>query len=489
MKLSSEKSPLMPYTEEYKDPLHVQASVSSCVPRRNSLEDHSDRSSARKYFQVRYLMAVLSFLGLSNAFGMKINLSVAIVQMVQETYTVEKNGTTEEYPAFDWNTIEQGRLLSSFFWGYIITQLPGGVISGKFGGKNVFGFGILSPAIFNLLTPLAATYGGLNWLMFVRILEGMVGGVIYPALLQFWSKWAPEMERTQLVALSMTGAYFGTVVAMPLCGLLAHHFGWESIFYVYGGFGCLWFLIWNFTAADTPDLHPFISIEEQHYIVLTRTDKGNCINFKDIPWRKISTSLPFYAIVCAHFSENWGFYTLLTVLPTYMKDILNFNIVESGILSAIPYLVMIITSISMGFVADFLRRNKYLSTKSVRKLFNTISFLSQSTFLILTGYTTNATVAVLYLSLSVGLGGFLASGYLSNFLDISTRYVAVIMGISNTIASIPGCISPTIVGLLTSDQTLEEWRIVFYISGVVYAIGGTIFVLFSSGELQSWNND
>ncbi|KAG1658839.1 Vesicular glutamate transporter 3 [Nymphon striatum] len=355
--------------------LHVQASLS--IPRRNSFEDHSEHSPVRKNFQVRYLMAALLFLGLSNAYGMKITLSVAIVQMVQETYTVEKNGTTEEYPVFDWNTLEQGRLLSSFFWGYIITQLPGGVLSGQFGGKKIFGFGVLLSTIFTLLTPLAATYGGLNWLMFVRIMIGMGEGVTYPAIVQFWSKWAPEMERTQLLALSLSGASGGTVVAMPLSGLLAQYFGWESVFYVYGGFGCMWFLIWHFTAAETPELHPFISIEEQRYIERTRTDGGNLINFKDIPWKKIATSLPFYAII-------------------------------------------------------------------------------------------------------FGLGGCLTGGYIANFMDISSKYAAIIMGISNTIATIPGCISPLMAGLITSEHTLEEWRIVFYISSVVNAVGGTIFLLFAS---------
>ncbi|KAG1658840.1 Sialin [Nymphon striatum] len=484
MKSGSEKSPLTSYTDESEALLHVQASLSSCVPRRNSLEDDSDRSPVRKKFQVRFLMAVLSFLGLSTAYGMKITLSIAIVQMVQETYTVEKNGTTEEYPVFDWNTLEQGRLLSSFFWGYIITQLPGGVLSGQFGGKKIFGFGIFLSTIFTLLTPLAATYGGLNWLMFVRIMIGMGEGVTYPAIVQFWSKWAPEMERTQLLALSLSGAYGGTVVAMPLSGLLAQYFGWESLFYVYGGFGCMWFLIWHFTAAETPELHPFISIEEQRYIERTRTDGENLINFKDIPWKKIATSLPFYAIICAHFGENWGFYTLLTELPTYMKEILKFNIAESGVLSAIPYLVILMTSNSVGFLADFLRRKNYLSTKAVRKLFNTISFLSQSTFLILAGYTTNAMVVVLYLTLSVGLGGCLSGGYIANFMDISSKYAAIIMGISNTIATIPGCISPLMAGLLTSEHTLEEWRIVFYISGVLNSFGGTFFLLFASVKIS-----
>ena len=39
-------------------------------------------------------------------------------------------------------------------------------------------------------------------------------------------------------------------------------------------------------------------------------------------------SLPLWSIVVAHFSYNWTFYTLLTLLPTYMKEVLRFNIQE-----------------------------------------------------------------------------------------------------------------------------------------------------------------
>lgn len=49
---------------------------------------------------------------------------------------------------------------------------------------------------------------------------------------------------------------------------------------------------------------------------------------KVVPWVSILKSLPLWAIVVAHFSYNWTFYTLLTLLPTYMKEILRFNVQE-----------------------------------------------------------------------------------------------------------------------------------------------------------------
>lgn len=51
--------------------------------------------------------------------------------------------------------------------------MPGGLLAEKFGGKHTLGLGILSTAVFTLLTPLAVDIGGKYLLLAVRILEGL----------------------------------------------------------------------------------------------------------------------------------------------------------------------------------------------------------------------------------------------------------------------------------------------------------------------------
>lgn len=66
--------------------------------------------------------------------------------------------------------------MGAFFYGYIITQIPGGWLAEVFGGKKLFGFGVLCTAILTLLTPLAARW---NLYVFIalRVIEG-IGEVI-----------------------------------------------------------------------------------------------------------------------------------------------------------------------------------------------------------------------------------------------------------------------------------------------------------------------
>ena len=56
----------------------------------------------------------------------------------------------------------------------------------------------------------------------------------YPSIHAIWAKWAPPLERSRLAAVAFSGSYVGTVIALPLSGLLAENLSWESIFYVFG---------------------------------------------------------------------------------------------------------------------------------------------------------------------------------------------------------------------------------------------------------------
>lgn len=64
-----------------------------------------------------------------------------------------------------------GLVLSSFFYGYIWTQVPGGYLADRFGGKWVLGLGCLGTTALTLVTPIAA-YNSLAFLLAIRVVEG-----------------------------------------------------------------------------------------------------------------------------------------------------------------------------------------------------------------------------------------------------------------------------------------------------------------------------
>lgn len=85
----------------------------------------------------RYLVVLMAFFGFINIYTLRINLSIGIVAMT-ENRTIEhpdKSVTYEQF--FDWNSKQQGIVLSSFFYGYICTQFIGGFLASRIGGNVV----------------------------------------------------------------------------------------------------------------------------------------------------------------------------------------------------------------------------------------------------------------------------------------------------------------------------------------------------------------
>ncbi|KAG2459939.1 VGLU3 protein, partial [Polypterus senegalus] len=280
----------------------------------------------------RYLIAVMSGLGFCISFGIRCNLGVAIVEMVNNN-TVYINGTEVMRPAqFNWDPETVGLIHGSFFWGYIVTQIPGGFISNKLAANRVFGAAIFLTSMLNMLIPSAARvhYG---CVMLVRILQGLV---------------------------------------------------------------------------------------------------------------------------------------------------------EVGILSAVPHMVMTIIVPIGGQLADYLRSRKILSTTTVRKIMNCGGFGMEATLLLVVGYSHTRAVAISFLILAVGFSGFAISGFNVNHLDIAPRYASILMGISNGVGTLSGMVCPLIVGAMTKHKTREEWQHVFVIASAVHYTGVVFYALFASGEKQDW---
>ena len=186
-----------------------------------------------------------------------------------------------------------------------------------------------------------------------------------------------------------------------------------------------------------------------------------------------------------------GNYTLLTNLPTYMKNILKFELSANDVFSALPYLALWLLGVASGYISDWLRQRRVMSTTAVRKLFNTLGNAVPAVALIAVGYVgCDWVAAVALLTVATGFSGFTQSSFQVNSLDLSPAFASIVYGFSNTFANVPGIVSPYSVGLITAGpngQTIENWRIIFFISGGVRLFTMIVYGIFASGEVQAWN--
>jgi MFS transporter, ACS family, solute carrier family 17 (sodium-dependent inorganic phosphate cotransporter), other len=410
----------------------------------------------------RYTLAGLCFFGTFICYIDRVNISLAAIAMQEQ---------------FGWSDTTKGYVLSSFFIGYMATQVAGGALANRFGGKIVLGVAVLWWSVFTILTPPAAAIS-LGFLIITRILMGIGEGMAFPSMYNLFGRWIPAAEKSRVVAVTFSGISLGTLSALVLTGPIIERFGWPSVFYIFGGLGIVWFFFWQRLVTNTPQTHPTISAAE---LELIEASAGAAAKADHIPWKGLFSSLAIWAIIINHFCANWGFYVLLAWLPSYFKTAWGMSLTGAGLASAAPWLSMFLMTNVAAWIADAqIRRG--ISVTYVRKQQQTIGLVGAAIFLYLVrglepGQTT---LAIVYMCCSLGLLSFVLSGFATNHLDVAPRYADVLLGITNTAGTIPGIFGVFITGYLV-EQT-GSFDVAFALAAGIFIFGAVVFLLFATGK-------
>lgn len=469
-----------------------------------------------RFVPARYILAVLGSIGMAIVYGLKVNLSVAMVGMLNHTaiklnlehtdvenMTSATTGDVECEPTggsnssvkeldgpFVWSSEVQGIVLSCYFWGYFVSQVPGARVAELFSAKWVMFFSVSINVVCTLLTPVMAEAHYIAAVL-MRVGEGIGGGVTFPAMHVLLSKWAPPAERSVMAALVYAGTSLGTVISMLMAGVLTANIGWESVFYVMGGLSCIWCVLWVILIQDTPQQQPLISNEERNMIVTSLGGNTNGHGHKKmpVPWRAVLSSPAFLAILVSHACSNWGWYMLLIETPFYMKQVLKFNMTENAVTTALPFLSLWIFSIALSRTLDWLREKGVITTTTARKIATLFASAVPAACLLSLCYIgCNRIAAVVLMALGITSIGGMFCGFLSNHIDIAPNFAGTLMAITNTVATVPGIVVPIFVGVLThGNQTISAWRVIFFVTIGLYIIEILAYTLFGSGEEQPWN--
>lgn len=468
----------------------------------------------------RYIFVLLGFLALVNVYTLRVSLSVAIVAMVKHPAegVVTINGTDfvnytqcrpdddyhlntsdplagqrgDQAERFDWDAQVQGLVLGSFFYGYILTVLPGGVLAEQLGPKWLIGLGVVITSLLSMVLPAAAHAHHLV-VVAIRILQGLAEGVVFPAMHTMIALWTPITSRSRVISIVQSGSDVGAVVAMMASGVLAESTflgGWPSIFYVFGFAGIVWFIAWCLLAFDTPSQHPRISREELEFIIANQGNEQAQLKRK-VPWLKILLSIPVWSSVLSHFGFNWIHYIFLSEMPTYLTSVLHYSLGANGLLSAVPYILGAFLCCVASLVADVFRKRGTMSITNNRKLFNSLGVMVPGLFLVLVPLAgCDGFWNMVLLAVAGGFHGMGHSGFMAAFVDLAPDFAGTLLGISNVIASIPGIAIPAMLGELLKDQNpLEAWALFYYIGSAIGIITALEFILLGSAELQSWGVD
>ncbi|XP_022707074.1 putative inorganic phosphate cotransporter [Varroa jacobsoni] len=473
------------------------------------------------WFQYRYALIVLSFFGLALVYGMRVSFNVALVGMVNqsaiakgvqtgmcpklqdslvttvnlqnesETYRTQHQVEEKKDGPFKWELYTQGIILGAFYYGYIITPIPGGRLAEKYGAKWVFGGGTLITGCLNLLIPVASVYAGSTGLIIVRMLQGLAEGVTYPAIEAQIAHWIPANQRATAVALTHTGGFFGIAIGMYVSGVLATSDifgGWPSIFYIFEIWTTIWFVFWALLTSNRPEDHPWASQEEIDMILYNLGDQKPT-HAAYTPWKKIFTSPAIFAVICAHFGTHWLQYILVTELPTYLGTVLNFNISDNGLYSSLPYMGAIIAGVFSGPLADWMRRRNFMTATNIRKLFNGLAHVVPSIMLICVVWVAGCDggLSLVLFVIAGTIRGISEAGYMCIPLDMVPDYAGTVLGLCVCIGNTTGFIVPWVTGaFINVENSTTLWSYDFYVAGGVGLVTGLVFQLFASAEVQEW---
>jgi ACS family sodium-dependent inorganic phosphate cotransporter len=150
-------------------------------------------------------------------------MSIAIIPMAQD---------------FGWSPSVSGVVQSAFFWGYILSQLPGGYLSSRYGGRATLPAGV---GLFSLATaavPLLA--GTVPGLCLSRAAVGLGEAVAPSAATDMVARIVPAEERSRAVAFVFAGLHFGSIVGLLAAPWLIANAGWPSVFLSFGAAGFVW---------------------------------------------------------------------------------------------------------------------------------------------------------------------------------------------------------------------------------------------------------
>ncbi|XP_041461224.1 sialin-like, partial [Lytechinus variegatus] len=460
----------------------------------------------------RMFFAFMCFWCVTSMDSLRINPSVAITAMAVSNHTKENasrgpnnsthacinDGITEDAddtdikPEFSWSSRTQELLLSAFFIGLPITQLPGGWLADRVGGKWVVMIGGVVTAAMNMLVPVAARTGA-GYFFGVRLLAGLAEGTVVPAMFTLLGKWSTVDTNTRISSFALAGAPFGMAVGQTLSGLICSTpwLGWPFSFYILGSNALVWAMCWGLFIKEKPDEDTPASSEDVSHNDDIQQKQENNSKKKSYPIFKVLTSLPVYALIILRFSiHGWVVGTLLTNLPIFMKYILGFKVREVGLLASVPYICQMITCIITSQISDFLI-GRGTSVTKVRKTSASIGAIMIAgslipvAFLVCNRYFGMALVIIA----TIGTGVAYPSVF-SNTVDLAPRSTGTLYGISNTIGISASFISPMITGILIVDQyDPVSWRYVFYIASAITAFSAIFFHTFGSGEDQKWVKD
>ena len=230
---------------------------------------------------------------------------------------------------------QMGVVISAFFIGYSIMQLPGGWIADKFGSKSVILIALTLWSIFTFMTGHASSLAGLLFLRFVfGLCEGPYAGACYRGIAEYF----PRELRPAFATGVLSSNYIGSAIAPIIIVPLILWFGWRGMFQALGCIGLVYVFFYAFFVKQVKPA------EEEK----AGAKKGSK---KEYFLKLLHFSIIWKLVVCAFCISciNKG---LDAWMPTYLIAERGINLKAVGYVTPIPFMASFLSTAVCGWIMN-----------------------------------------------------------------------------------------------------------------------------------------
>lgn len=243
---------------------------------------------------------------------------------------------------------------SLFFLGYFFFQIPGAIYAEKRSVRKLIFACIFLWGLFASLTGMVSN---IPMLVIIRFSLGVVEAAVMPAMLIYISNWFTQSERSRANTFLILGNPVTVLWMSVLSGYLIQAFGWREMFIIEGVPAILWAFFWWKTARDKPKQVSWLSQQEKDDLDKILSDEQK--NIKPVRnYREAFKSRNVVLLCAQYFCWSIGVYGFVLWLPSIIRGASNLGMVETGWLSAVPYLAATIAMILVSWASDRMHNRK-----------------------------------------------------------------------------------------------------------------------------------
>jgi MFS family permease len=361
--------------------------------------------------------------------------------------------------------VQMSFVFSSFALAYAAFEIPTAWWGQRIGTRRVLTRIVLWWSAFTFATGFARGY---HSLLAIRFLFGAGEAGAWPNATRTFSRWIPVSERGKVQGIFFMGAHLAGGVTPALVAALSVFLSWQQVFWVFGLFGVIWSAAWYLWFRDEPSQHPGVNAAELALIEQGRaSEEGHHLG----AWSSILR--PSVLLLClAYFSNSYGFYFLITWLPSYLEQQRGFQPGALSLFAGLPLLLSVAADLTGGLATDFMV--KRFGLRLGRSAIGAGAYAIAASAMLAAAFTCGFVLSAVLISIAAASSMFTLAASWAACIDLGGKSSGVVSAAMNTTGQIGAVLSPIVLALLV--QHFDNWSLPLFVMAALYALSATCWL-------------